>query len=143
MGSFLPNGFHIPLAKADTFVQQDNQTAGIFRTARGIHHTAALVQTILTGAKQPGVTDRRGIGEQGTGIGQIAIGVPDLKGIKQLFCHTAPGPGFILFPEHGEHIVFEVVFRISAFLKKRMRVRDIFVSIYAWFSCFPQNCVII
>ena len=53
IGGLPPHGFHVTLHKAHAFIEQDNQTAGVFRTVERIHHAAAFVQSVPAGAEQP------------------------------------------------------------------------------------------
>ena len=58
VGGFLPTSFHVPLYEAHTFIEQNDQAAGILCAVESIHHTAAFIKTVPTGTEQTGVLNR-------------------------------------------------------------------------------------
>ena len=84
IGGFLPARFHIPLDKADTLIEQNNQAAGEFCTVKCIHHAAAFIKAVPACAEQAGMPDGRIVCKQSACIGQLAVFVSHIKGIEQL-----------------------------------------------------------
>ena len=54
IGGFLPARFHIPLDKADTLIEQNNQAAGVFHAVKCIYHAAAFIKAVPACAEQYG-----------------------------------------------------------------------------------------
>ena len=109
VSGFLPAGFHIPLDKADTLIEQDNQAAGIFRAIKRIHHAAAFIKAVPACAEQAGMPDGRIICEQSTCVGQLAVFVPHIKGIEQLFFHAVSCPRLISLPQLGKSVILKII----------------------------------
>lgn len=97
VSGFLPACFHIPLNKADTLIEQNNQAAGEFRTVKCIYHAAAFIKAVPACAEQAGMSDGRIIRKQSACIGQLAVFVPHIEGIEQLFFHAVARPSLISF----------------------------------------------
>ena len=97
IGGFLPARFHIPLDKADALIEQNNQAAGEFRTVKCIYHAAAFIKAVPACAEQAGMPDGRIIRKQSTCVGQLAVFVPHIEGIEQLFFHAVARPSLIPF----------------------------------------------
>jgi len=88
IGGFLPACFHIPLNKTDTLIEQNDQAARVFRAVKCIYHTAAFIKAVPACAEQAGMPDGRIVCKQGACIGQLAVFVPHIEGIEQLFFHA-------------------------------------------------------
>ncbi len=109
IGGFLPARFHIPLDKADTLIEQDDQAAGEFCAVKCIHHAAAFIKAVPACAEQAGMPDGRIICKQSACIGQLAVFVPHIEGIEQLFFHAVARPSLIPFAQLGKSVILEII----------------------------------
>ena len=109
VSGFLPAGFHIPLDKADTLIEQNDQAAGEFRTVKCIYHAAAFIKAVPACAEQAGMPDGRIICEQSACIGQLAVFVPHIERIEQLFFHAVACPRLIPLPQLGKSVILKII----------------------------------
>ena len=109
IGGFLPACFHIPLNKTDTLIEQNDQAAGEFCAVKCIHHAAAFIKAVPACAEQAGMSDGRIIRKQSACIGQLAVFVPHIEGIEQLFFHAVARPSLIPFAQLGKSVILEII----------------------------------
>ena len=62
-------------------------------------------------AEQAGMPDGRIVREQSTCVGQLAVFVPHIKGIEQLFFHAVARPSLIPFAQLGKSVILKIILR--------------------------------
>ena len=55
--------------------------------------------------------DRRIVRKQSACVGQLAVFVPHIKGIEQLFFHAVARPSLIPFAQLGKSVILEIILR--------------------------------
>ena len=93
----------------DVFIEQNDQAAGEFRTVKCIYHAAAFIKAVPTCAEQAGMSDGRIIRKQSACVGQLAILIPHIKGIEQLFFHAVSCPRLIPLPQLGKSVILKII----------------------------------
>ena len=90
-------------------IEQNDQAAGEFRAVKRIHHAAAFIKAVPACAEQAGMPDGRIICEQSACIGQLAVFVPHIERIEQLFFHAVARPSLIPFAQLGKSVILEII----------------------------------
>ena len=62
-------------------------------------------------AEQAGMPDGRIVRKQSACIGQLAVFVPHIKGIEQLFFHAVARPRLISLPQLGKSVILKIILR--------------------------------
>ena len=80
-----------------------------FCAVKRVYHAAAFIKAVPACAERSGMSDGRIICKQSVCIGQLAVFVPHIEGIEQLFFHAVARPSLIPFAQLGKSVILEII----------------------------------